>query len=95
VVAGAARISDNYGSMAHRVLRIVILLVWLEFGLVLVLVPWSEIWEANYFLYQYPGFGFFAKNPFLRGAISGLGVLNVLFSIGAFRRSSDAVPSRS
>jgi hypothetical protein len=80
--------------MAHRFLRVVILLVWLEFGLVLVLVPWSEIWEANYFLYQYPGFGFFAKNAFLRGAISGLGVLNVLLSIGAFRRNSDAVPSR-
>jgi hypothetical protein len=80
--------------MAHRFLRVVILLVWLELGMVLVLVPWSEIWEANYFLYQYPGFGLVAKNAFLRGAISGLGLLNVLFSIGAFRRSSSAAPSR-
>jgi hypothetical protein len=80
--------------MAHRVLRVVILLIWLELGLALILVPWSEIWEANYFLYQYPGLGLFAKNPFLRGAVSGLGFMNVLLSIGAFRRSSTVVPSR-
>jgi hypothetical protein len=81
--------------MLNRLLRVVILLFWLELGLVLVLVPWSEVWEANYFLYQYPVLGMFAKNPFLRGAISGLGVMNVLLSIGAFRRSTPVVATRT
>jgi hypothetical protein len=81
--------------MRHRFLRLVILLVWLELGLVLILAPWSEIWETNYFLYQFPLLGVFAKNPFLRGAVSGLGFMNVLLSIGAFRRNSTVVPSRS
>jgi hypothetical protein len=80
--------------MAHRFWRVVTLLVWLELGLVLVLVPWSEIWEANYFLYQSPSLALIARNPFLRGLVSGLGVMNVLLSIGAFRRGSQAVPSR-
>jgi len=56
--------------MFIRLLRVVILLIWLELGLVLILVPWSEIWDVNYFLYQYPALGLFVKNPYLRGAIS-------------------------
>lgn len=81
--------------MLHRFLRVVILMIWLELGMVLILVPWLEIWEANYFLYQYPLLGVFVKNPFVRGAISGLGFMNVLLSIGAFRRGSSVVPSGS
>ena len=81
--------------MLHRFLRVVILLVWLELGMVLILVPWLEVWEANYFLYQYPLLAVFVNNPFVRGAISGLGFMNVLLSIGAFRRGSSVVPSGS
>jgi hypothetical protein len=85
--------------MLNRLMRVVILLFWLELGLVLILVPWLELWETNYFLYQYPLLGMFVKNPFLRGAVSGLGFMNVLLSIGAFRRSStraaSIVPTRT
>jgi hypothetical protein len=81
--------------MLNRLLRVAILMVWLELGLTLILVPWSDIWEANYFLYQYPALGLFVKSPFLRGAISGLGFLNVLLSVGAFRRRAVAVPGPS
>ena len=81
--------------MWNRLLRVVLLLMWLEIGLVLILVPWSEVWETNYFLYQYPGLGFYVKNPFLRGAISGLGVINVFLALEAFRRRTSAVASRT
>jgi len=81
--------------MLNRLLRVIILMVWLELGLTLVLIPWSDIWEANYFLYQYPSAGMFLKSPFLRGAISGLGVMNVLLSVGAFRRRAVVAPSRT
>ena len=81
--------------MLNRLLRVAVLMVWLELGLTLILVPWSDIWEANYFLYQYPALAIFLKNPFLRGAISGLGLLNVLLSVGAFRRRAVIAPSRT
>jgi hypothetical protein len=81
--------------MTSRILRVILLLVWLELGLVLVLVPWSDIWEMNYFLFQYPALGFFFKNPFLRGAVSGLGVTNVLLALESFRRRTPAVVSRT
>ena len=81
--------------MLNRLLRVVLLLIWLEVGLVLILVPWSELWETNYFLYQYPGLGFFVKNPYLRGAISGLGLINVFLALEAFRRRTSAVATRT
>ena len=81
--------------MMNRVLRIVLLLLWLELGLALILVPWSEVWDMNYFLYQYPALAFFVKNSFLRGAISGLGLLNILFALEAFRSRITIVETHS
>ncbi|HKV05288.1 MAG TPA: hypothetical protein VJO53_09305 [Candidatus Acidoferrales bacterium] len=78
-----------------RFVRVPVLLLWLVFGLALILVPWSEIWDTNYFLYQYPALGVFLKNPYLRGAISGLGFMNVLLSLEAFRHRTAGVASRS
>jgi len=79
----------------NRLLRVVLLLAWLEMGLVLILVPWSEFWETNYFLYQYPLLGFFVKNAFVRGAISGLGIMNVFLALEAFRRRTSVVATRT
>jgi hypothetical protein len=81
--------------MMNRILRVVFLLLWLEVGLALILIPWSELWEMNYFLYRYPDLAFFVKNSFLRGAISGLGVMNVVYVLEAFRRRTTIIESRS
>jgi hypothetical protein len=78
-----------------RLLRVVLLLLWLELGLMLILVPWSDMWDINYFLYQYPALGLIMKNPYLRGAISGLGLMNVLFALEAFRRRTSTVVTRT
>lgn len=75
-------------------MRVVMLIFWLELGLLLVLVPWSDVWEANYFLYKYPAWAFFLNSTFLRGAVSGLGLLNVFLALGAFRRRTSAVAIR-
>jgi hypothetical protein len=74
--------------MMRRSLRFLLLLVWLEMGLLLILLPWSIFWEANYFLNRFPILIPLLQNSYLRGAVSGLGVLNALFAIEAFRRSS-------
>jgi hypothetical protein len=78
-----------------RLLRVVLLLLWLELGLMLILVPWSDMWDVNYFLYQYPALGLIMKNPYLRGAVSGLGLVNVLFALEAFRRRTSTVVTRT
>jgi len=81
--------------MMGRLLRLLLVLLWLALGLALILVPWSDIWDTNYFLYQYPALALVLKNSYLRGAVSGLGFLNVLLSLEAFRRRTAAVATRS
>jgi len=80
--------------MMKRLMRFVVLLFWLELGLALIVVPWLDLWDTNYFLFQYPALALVLKNPFLRGAISGLGVINVMLSIEAFRHRTTTVASR-
>jgi hypothetical protein len=49
----------------------------LETGLLLVLIPWSAFWERNYFLETSSILGGWLKNNYARGAITGLGLVNV------------------
>lgn len=79
--------------MKNGVLRYAILSAWLVFGLALILAPWSDYWDSNYFLFQYPALALVVKNAFLRGAVSGLGFMNVVLSLESFRHGA-AVPSR-
>ncbi|HTR47172.1 MAG TPA: hypothetical protein VMM16_07315 [Verrucomicrobiae bacterium] len=79
----------------NRVLRVLLLLLWIGFGLALILVPWSNYWDSNYFLYQYPALGLVLKNAYVRGAVSGLGFMNVLLSLEGFRHRTVAVAKRS
>jgi hypothetical protein len=49
----------------------------LETGLLLVLIPWSGFWERNYFVESSASLGALLTNNYTRGAISGLGLVNV------------------
>lgn len=42
------------------------------------MLPWSAFWERNYFVYAWPSLRPVLTNHFLRGAVSGLGVVNLL-----------------
>jgi hypothetical protein len=44
----------------------------------LIVLPWSTFWESNYFGYAWPAIGPLLTNDFVRGAVSGLGVVNVV-----------------
>jgi hypothetical protein len=49
----------------------------LETGLLLVLIPWSAFWERNYFVEWSAALGAVLTNNYIRGAVTGLGLLNV------------------
>ncbi len=76
--------------LAHRLLRALLLLLWLELGLLIILLPWTTFWDANYFLNRYPSLIPILLNSYLRGAISGLGVVDAVLAIDAFRRKHPA-----
>jgi hypothetical protein len=44
---------------------------------VLIVVPWSVLWERNAFVAALPFLHDVTSNHFVRGAVSGLGVVNV------------------
>ncbi|MGA9885546.1 MAG: hypothetical protein WBQ34_17650 [Candidatus Acidiferrales bacterium] len=74
---------------------VVLALLWLALGMALILAPWLELWETNYFVYTYPALGLVLRNPYVRGAVSGLGVLDVLLSLEAIRQWTSSVVTRA
>jgi hypothetical protein len=51
--------------------------LFFEVGLVLLVVPWSSFWDRNYFAESFPLVQVVARNLFVRGAVSGIGVVNI------------------
>jgi hypothetical protein len=57
--------------------RLVYLAYFVEVGLLLLVVPWSPYWERNYFVQLWPQLDAVLSNNMVRGAVSGLGVINL------------------
>ena len=50
----------------------------MQVGLLLIVLPWwPAFWEHNYFALAWPPLRSFLTNNFVRGAVSGLGVVNL------------------
>lgn len=58
--------------------RLFIVAFFFEFGFALLIVPWSAFWDRNYFAEMLPVLHGVITNNFVRGAVSGLGVINLL-----------------
>jgi hypothetical protein len=58
--------------------RLLLVAFFFEVGFVLIVVPWSAFWDRNYFAQVAPPLEALITNNFFRGAVSGLGVINVL-----------------
>ncbi len=78
-----------------RMALVLLALLWLAVGMALILAPWLELWEANYFVYTYPALGLVVRSPYVRGAVTGLGVLDVLLSLEAIRQWTSTIVTRS
>jgi hypothetical protein len=57
---------------------LLVIALLIEFGLLLIVVPWSAFWERNYFTQLSPVLYAVLTNNYVRGAITGLGAVNVL-----------------
>jgi hypothetical protein len=61
--------------------RLLLIAVLIELGLLLIVVPWSAYWERNYFVQASPLVEAVVTNNYVRGAITGLGAVNVLAAL--------------
>jgi len=57
--------------------RLLYVAFFLEVGLLLVVLPWSGFWERNYFAMTWPALRELLTNNFVRGAVTGLGLVNL------------------
>jgi hypothetical protein len=69
-----------------RIWLVVFVLVCLELGIILMVGPWTRAWTENSLSSSYPAFHEFLMNGFVRGAVTGLGLVD--FWIGIARAVS-------
>lgn len=62
----------------------------LEAGLFFTIVPWTVIWTLNPILHASTAVGMWADNPFVRGFVSGIGLLHLIFAVREFSRLARA-----
>jgi hypothetical protein len=64
-------------------------------GIFLLRLPWYSEWDNNYLLYIYPQIRPIVTNPFFKGAVLGLGFVNILIGIQEivrFRKAAKGCP---
>ena len=71
-------------------------------GFLLVVLPWSEFWEHNYFAVAWPVLRSIVTNNFVRGGVSGLGLVNLVagfadltVALASRERSSVSISDRT
>ncbi len=68
------------------------ILYCVEIGMFLLVVPWSEVWESNLLMAYFPLLRPLYVNHYVRGAVSGLGVINLWLGVShAWRFRMSAV----
>ena len=73
------------GSITRLILsRYLLTLYFVEVGVVLLIAPWTVYWERNIFVEMYPVFAPYVLALTVRGAVSGLGVVNLFAAVTEF-----------
>jgi len=79
----------------RRLSAVLFVVFCFELGLFLLVYPWTDAWADNYFSVAVPDRALSTwrelwNNPYVRGAVSGLGVVNVWIAIAeVFRMFAD------
>ena len=71
----------------HRILHYCLALLTLEVGLFLLIFPWTDTWLFNYFQDSNAILRNIWEDGYFKGAISGLGAVNIYLAIHEFVRT--------
>lgn len=66
---------------AQRLKLVVFVLFCIELGMLLAVLPWTRVWTENSLLTAYPSIRAFLQHNFVRGAITGLGLIDIWLGI--------------
>ena len=73
----AGTLREAGSQRGHRWRLAIWIFVCIEVGIFLLVAPWSPLWTANLLLAYYPALRPLYLSAYVRGAISGLGLLNL------------------
>ena len=62
-------------------LALFIALYCLEAGLVFSVAPWTRLWSLNPLLHRTAAIAVVADNPFVRGFVTGIGLVHLMIGI--------------
>jgi hypothetical protein len=65
----------------HKMFAVLLTVFCVEIGLFLLIFPWTPYWETNYFANIIAQRHLYWDNMYVRGAVSGLGVVNLYISL--------------
>lgn len=95
-IPGPVPVPERRYRWYHKVSALVFIIFCMELGLFLVVYPWTEAWATNLFAGIVPEWHGYWTNPYARGAVSGIGVLNLYVSfVEILRLRRFARPARS
>jgi hypothetical protein len=64
-------------------------------GVLLILVPWMGYWDHNFFLDKFPELIPLLLHPSVRGAVTGLGALDIFLAGSMLRGHGASVATRT
>lgn len=65
----------------QRIFLVIFVIFCIELGMLLVVLPWLPVWTSNGLLARFPGLRELAAHNFVRGAMSGMGLLDIWIGI--------------
>ncbi len=100
--AGAAETTAAEDSGSHRWYHKIGALIYVffcfELGIFLFLFPWLDLWQQNFLGGLTPGWFDLWNSPYVKGAVSGLGVIDIgisfseLFRLRRFAKGQTSEP---
>ena len=76
-----------HGRVAVLLPRLLLVVFFVEAGLLLMVLPWSALWDSNYFVHVWPQLQPFFASAYLRGGVTGVGVLNLVAGVSEVGRA--------
>ena len=65
----------------HRIWIALVVIFFIELGMILVVIPWTFLWNDNKLLIMHPTWRAIVLHGFTRGVVTGLGLVNVWIGI--------------
>lgn len=65
----------------HRLSLVILVVFCIELGMLLAVLPWTPVWVNNGLLLAHPGLKAILQANFVRGVITGLGLVDIWIGI--------------